>query len=128
MHLPRWLLVSLIAVSGVALVAVPAWLWVEMPRRTAERFVAAAKTRDTDTLTELLGACECDGSGRLRIKLNNGETIEFGETGYYVVPRSLAEMLLGRQSILEKINDGKGRVVITASYRRVTARMTWYGL
>jgi hypothetical protein len=54
MHLPRWLLVSLIAVSGVALVAVPAWLWVEMPRRTAARFVAAIETNDPQVANLLL--------------------------------------------------------------------------
>jgi hypothetical protein len=54
MRLPRWLLVTLIVVSAVALVAVPAWLWVEMPRRTAEKFVAVVEAGDIQAAQRML--------------------------------------------------------------------------
>src|SRR5262249_4057286 len=54
MKLPRWLLISLIAASAVALLAVPVWLWVEMPRWTAEKFVAAIAAGDAETANRML--------------------------------------------------------------------------
>lgn len=64
MELPRWLLVSLIAISAVALLALPAWLWVQMPRWTAQKFVAAIEARDVDRINELLIGLEYVALGR----------------------------------------------------------------
>jgi hypothetical protein len=60
MRIPRWLLVVLIAVSALALLAFPAWLWIEMPRWTAANFAAAIEARDVDRANGLL----VDGSMR----------------------------------------------------------------
>jgi len=59
MRLPRWVVVSLIAASVVALVAVPAWLWVEMPRRTAMKFAAIIDSNDATAANQLMINVRC---------------------------------------------------------------------
>src|SRR5262245_24296917 len=59
MRLPRWLLVTLLTMSALAALAVAAWLWIAMPRRTAERFVAAIDAGNEDEAKSLLTNAEC---------------------------------------------------------------------
>lgn len=59
MKLRRWLMLSLIAVSSVALLAVPAWLWVEKPRRTARAFIVALQASDEGRVNALLTSGVC---------------------------------------------------------------------
>src|SRR5262245_44948748 len=98
MRLPRWLLVSLIAVSAVALVAVPAWLWVEVPLRTAKQFIAAIEASDVDTVNRLLSnaKCEITESGHyLRFVLRD-EGQFYLRPQATLVPRAAYDVIVGR--------------------------------
>jgi hypothetical protein len=97
MRLPRWLLVVLLVASAVALIAFPAWLWIEMPRRTAAKFIRAIKWQESDAVNELL-----DGG-----KAEVVEAFNF-TTGFQiaVAPANVADILRGRRTITAKYDDG----------------------
>src|SRR5262245_56178735 len=48
MKLPRWLVVTLLSASLVAMLAYGAWWWVTWPERTMNRFVEAARASDVN--------------------------------------------------------------------------------
>jgi hypothetical protein len=131
MRLPRWLVVALIAVSAVALLAVPAWLWVEMPRRTARAFIAAVQASDEDRVNALLtnGVCydmETD-EHLLRIDPPYGPAVRFVPSRCHISMdrRTASDIITGQQSIA--VDTGatvvpsgiKVRFLFTASFRGV---------
>jgi hypothetical protein len=113
MRLPRWLLVTLIAVSGVALVAVPVWLWVEMPHRTAVRFIGAFESHDIVTANELLTDSSCtletttDSSGMTFAQLGGKQSFTLLKVRIVPVRRDLRELILGQQRLVAQGYDGR---------------------
>jgi hypothetical protein len=110
MRLPRWLLISLIAVSAVALVAVPAWWWTVIPRRTGQEFLDAFDTQDVDRANELLTNATCKIEWRsgtpsryVQFTLESGHKLNMVNDSKLVpVKRDLRDLILGQQRITAK--------------------------
>lgn len=118
MKLPRWLLVSLIAMSSVALLAVPVWLWVEMPRWTAEQLVAAIEAGDLDTAKAILVEPETL-SPTVSFMLGEGGYLSGSEVTLRFAGRSVADILGGHQR-LEICNDATPTgVYLNAAWKSV---------
>jgi hypothetical protein len=104
LRFPRWLVWFLVSVSLVALVAVPVWLWIAMPRRTAEFFVAAVEARDADRMNALLSGAVC------RIDPGPpwymGETLNVADMQIVIAPSEWADLLRGRQTMIVKTREG----------------------
>src|SRR5262245_25252659 len=112
MRLPRWLLVSLLLASAVALVAVPAWLWVEMPRWTAERFVVAIESKDAAAANLLLSNSSCEFRSEEKWTLLCFDFQKGGGTvnAKAAIPnRSISDLICGRQPI--HLQSGRGNTI-----------------
>jgi hypothetical protein len=104
MRLPRWILVVLLAVSAVALVAVPAWLWVSTPRRTAANFIAAIEAGDAERMNAMLSGVVCridPGAPAF-----NGETLNLADMQFVLVPAEGSDLLRGHRTMIAKTRDG----------------------
>jgi hypothetical protein len=123
MKLPRWLVVSMLAASSLAILALVGWWWVTWPERTAATFVRlmnenrwglAAEmtvTADDHRFIEELG-------DYIREDGFNGFNPIAERSGFIVrpLPRSLPDILLARQvfgwgmDTSYKVERGKVRV------------------
>lgn len=56
MKLPRWLVVSLLSLSGLGVFGAGAWWWVTWPKRTMDHFVEAVETNDLNAWRRLQGS------------------------------------------------------------------------
>jgi hypothetical protein len=95
MKLPRWLVVSLLSISVLALVGAGAWWWVTWPERTAEKFIAwMGRERD---LEELLRMNWIDSRAQetLLIAAYEEPPSVWTQSNLERRPRSLNDMLLG---------------------------------
>jgi hypothetical protein len=101
MRLPRWLLVSLITVSAVAMLAVPAWLWVEMPRWTAMAFRDAFEAGDSDRVNELFAnaGCTAVGPSQLEMSFRRGPTLFYANPRISLLDRGFEDVICGRQAM-----------------------------
>jgi hypothetical protein len=54
MKLPRWLVVSLLSASTIAVLGACAWWWVTWPDRTLQKFVAFMQIQDFDEVNALM--------------------------------------------------------------------------
>ena len=120
MRNPRWLLMFLIAVSAVALVVVPAWLWVEIPRWTAKKFIAAIEARDevranaivTDTLVILVAS-------KPPVDIDRG--LNISNSKLVPVTRTVNDLIIGQKRMIVKTkNDHEIGVTFLASWKGVT--------
>jgi hypothetical protein len=130
MKLPRWLLVSLIGLSAVALLVMPTWLWVETPRWTAQKFVAAIESHNVGTANELLTDAAC-GFREIRelreaapptkyVRLEDFQNrSEVNFVGVRIVPirRDFRDLTLGRQRMVVETYEGKGLGLEFCVYR-----------
>lgn len=111
MKLPRWLLVSLIAVSSVALLAFPAWLWVEMPRWTAQRFVAAIEAGDMEQANQRLANASFEGDlkllsigcGDLKASLAHPKVLHRSRTALDLICGSQRTEICGNDIIFQNV-------------------------
>src|SRR5262245_17174977 len=122
MTLPRWLVVSLLTVSMLAVLSVGAWWWVKWPERTAREFVTAlaeGRVADAGVLwqgspAEFETAVSFMGSGGPRV----GQCEAGGRTVY--------DILLGVQSFnnwyLSFINFEVERGKISHGFGRATVQ------
>jgi hypothetical protein len=119
MKLPRWLLVILLVASAVALVAVPAWLWVEMPRRTATRFMSAIEAGDAERMNELLAGSVCMIDRN--VPVYRGRTLNVANLQIELEPTGSADVLRGRRVMIARTRDGlDAGVRFYATWRQVT--------
>jgi hypothetical protein len=121
MRFPRWVLVTLIVVSVAVLLAVPAWIWIDMPRRMAARLVTAIETDDFEEANELVtGATFLSMSIEPIIPPTHTINIEY--LNLVVAPRNLRELILGHQRLVvyRKNDGGEFGVTCVASWKGVT--------
>lgn len=65
MTMPRWLVVSLLTASALVALGAVAWLWIEMPKRTAAKFISAIESGDIERANHFLdGTCSFEQAGR----------------------------------------------------------------
>jgi hypothetical protein len=133
MRLPRWLLVSLIGMSAVALVVLPAWIWIEMPRRTARAFIAAVQAGDEDRVNAILTSGVCYDMGTddhlLRIDPPYGPSELFVPSRCHISTekRTVSDIIKGQQLIVVGVEAPVApygihvRFLFTASFRGVMA-------
>jgi hypothetical protein len=95
MKLPRWLVVTLLTASVLAVFGGGAWWWITWPERTAREFVRLVASHDEAAWKAMLG--ETDGR-RFEVwlwSIKSGPPESWSSVKR--VPRSLSDLLAGRQ-------------------------------
>jgi hypothetical protein len=121
MRIPKWLLMTLSAISVAALIAVFAGFWIYMPTETANRFIGATDLRDARAVNELLrnGKVEISNTDDyVRLYLAPGLYLDL-KPDPVLVPRSASEVLIGQQRIAIHWRDEDALFVLTASWSKV---------
>src|SRR5262245_19208951 len=91
MKLPRCPVVSLLSVSVLAVLAVPAWWWITWPERTALEFAKIVVARRIEETSHIVPGNSFRDELRLRYEQDAAfTTLEYGS-------RSMTDCLCGRQ-------------------------------
>jgi hypothetical protein len=127
MRIPRWLVMSLIGVSVVAPVAFLAWLWIDMPRRTAVAFAEATNNRNAVRTNQLLVNARCELPSKsestiLRFRIRTGGTWIFSDVQMRLAKRELWDVLRGNHPIAIDSWGGESDLRFFASWNAVTAQ------
>jgi hypothetical protein len=113
MRLPRWLVVSLLSVSMVAVLSAGTWWWVTWPDRTARKFttlMADGNWKETMRMT--------DREKIQYLVLADEFQIKWDDENLLSASRNVIDVLLARQSFRIPANEGqafftveRGRVI-----------------
>lgn len=130
MKVPWWLVVSLLAASVLGVVGHCAWLWFEMPRRTATKFVEALKSRQREGVNELLTNATCiDYSPDfwperhfITIQLSNSDLSPaiMARVDFDFTPRSPLDLLIGEQRVVGRRRGRDIGLTFNATWKNVT--------
>jgi hypothetical protein len=93
MKLPRWAVVSMLAASSIAILAMPGWWWV-WPERTAQEFVRRLATQD-ESWTQLVWPADTSQSGCIELVKKVPPT---GVDDLEPQPRSITDAIFGRET------------------------------
>src|SRR5437667_181733 len=97
MRLPRWLVVSLLSASVLAVLGYGVWWWVTWPERTVTVLFANIAAQDWETARSRFGVCdEALESLALVVALSNAPNA-VRISCVTPVSRTLLELLQGRQ-------------------------------
>src|SRR5262245_11242283 len=115
MTLPRWLVVSPLSVSLLALFGVSAWWWVTWPQRTAKEFFNLLRESKWEAAKNMSPSLPID-------KLQSRDDLDRRLMGLkFVVPR-VSEIVLGSRSFFLDFPNDKS---LLFTVRRGTVRY-WY--
>jgi hypothetical protein len=107
MRLPRWLIVSLLSASVLAVLLAAGWWWVTWPQRTAREVIESAATNDKNTYNNLLSPQLAD-LDTLADKAGFADTFDVlrsRTTSVEFYPRTWMDLFMGRLSFRWKLND-----------------------
>jgi hypothetical protein len=116
--------VCIILATAVTLTAVPTWIWVTMPRLTADAFIAAIDARDSARANKLLANSNCDlqssADGTLTLGPQLRRPMAFPNAKIRCVARRWRDIMLGRQQMVIYCGEGNSGVKFYATWSSVT--------
>jgi hypothetical protein len=91
----------MIAVSLAGILAVPAWLWIEMPRRTATMFIRTIEAGNLDRANGLFanGRLDAMSTQQTQLSFRRGPTLAFADLRFRLLDRGIADVFAGRQPL-----------------------------
>lgn len=98
MKMPRWLVVSLLSVSVLAVLGYGTWWWVTWPERTARKFVELVNCEDFDSANSML-AYPRNTQGPHLVK--DGDLLGVDEVGFHTATN--------RKGFVQAFHDKKVR-------------------